>query len=97
MPTVRLEGASYTLADGESVLAGLLRSGVAVNHSCKAGVCGTCMMRVLSGSVPARAQAGIKDSWKARGYFMPCVCIPEEDLELAAIGAASVTVRSLCR
>ena len=86
MPFVRYEGASYALAEGESVLAGLLRHGVAVNHSCKAGVCGACMMRAVSGSVPQRTQAGIKDSWKARGYFMPCVCVPDGDLELAALG-----------
>ena len=87
MPVVRFEGASYTLNEGESVLSGLLRHGVPVNYSCQAGVCGTCMMKVIGGAVPARAQSGIKDSWKSQGFFMTCVCVPEEDLELAALGS----------
>ena len=87
MPAVRFAGARYALDEGETVLDGLLRHGVALSHSCKAGVCGSCMLRATSGAVPPKAQTGLKDSWKSRGYFLPCSCVPEEDLELAAPGA----------
>jgi CDP-4-dehydro-6-deoxyglucose reductase, E3 len=72
------------LQPDESVLDALLRSGVAVTYSCRAGVCGSCVMRAAAGSVPPRAQAGMKDSWKACGYFYSCSCVPESDLELAS-------------
>jgi CDP-4-dehydro-6-deoxyglucose reductase, E3 len=40
-------------------------------------------MRSAAGAVPQRAQAGMKDSWKTRGYFYSCVCVPETDIEIA--------------
>lgn len=87
MACVRFDSRSYGLRHGETVLDGLLRHGVKVEHSCKAGVCGTCLMRASSGDIPPRAQSGLKDSWKMRGYFMACVCIPESDLEASSTGA----------
>jgi CDP-4-dehydro-6-deoxyglucose reductase, E3 len=86
MASVRFEGHSYALLEGESVLDGLLRQGLKLNHSCKAGVCGSCVMKASAGLLPERAQAGLKDSWKARGYFLACSCVPESDLELSAPG-----------
>jgi NAD(P)H-flavin reductase len=45
------------------------------------------MLRALQGEVPAQAQAGLKDSWKARGYFLACVCHPENDLTVVPVDA----------
>jgi ferredoxin-NADP reductase len=45
------------------------------------------MMRAVSGSPPRNAQASLKDSWKVRGYFLACVCVPDGDLEVASPGA----------
>ncbi len=44
-------------------------------------------MRSAAGTVPPRAQAGMKDSWKTRGYFFSCVCVPEENLEIDSADA----------
>jgi len=94
MPTIEFEARRYELAPNETVLDGLLRHGQAVPHSCKSGVCGSCMMRAANGDVPPRAQAGLKDSWKARGYFLSCVCAPAADLAIATVGAdAQVAAR----
>src|SRR3954452_12795970 len=87
MTTVAYEGRSYALNERETVLDGLLRHGMKLTYSCKAGVCGSCMMRINRGSVPERAQNGLKDSWKARGYFLACVCVPHEDLDVVQPGA----------
>src|SRR5579862_3119821 len=100
MATVRYEGSSCELQESESVLDGLLRHGVTVSHACKAGSCGSCMLRAVEGEVPARAQAGLKDSWKASGYFLACMCRPEGDLTAAAVGsdariAATITALDL--
>lgn len=98
MHSVRFEGKSYSLFDNESVLDGLLRQGVKLSHSCKAGVCGSCVMKVSAGLLPERAQAGLKDSWKTLGYFLACSCVPTVDLEIAAVGADlrfGTTIRSL--
>jgi NAD(P)H-flavin reductase/ferredoxin len=82
MPSIQFEGQSFPLLVGESVLDALLRNGMKAPHSCKAGACGSCLMRAADGAVPAKAQAGLKDSWKAQGYFLACVCRPEADLEV---------------
>jgi CDP-4-dehydro-6-deoxyglucose reductase, E3 len=85
MSSISYEGHLHALQQDESVLDGLLRNGFKVAHSCKAGSCGSCLMRAVRGSVPARAQAGLKESWKSRGYFLACVCHPHGDLEVTGV------------
>ena len=70
MPFLDYQGEQFALQENETVLDALLRSGVKAAHSCKAGSCGSCLMRATSGDVPAKAQIGLKDSWKAQGYFL---------------------------
>ena len=98
MASVRFEGVSYFLADNETVLDGLLRHGRRLSYSCKAGVCASCVLKATTGVPPARAQAGLKDSWKARGYFLACSCVPETDLDVASPDADlrfGATIQSL--
>ena len=82
MTRVRYGGRVMDLEPGETVLDGLLRHGVPAPHSCRAGVCQSCLMRARSGAVPPEAQAGLKASQAAQGYFLPCVCHPVDELEL---------------
>jgi NAD(P)H-flavin reductase/ferredoxin len=98
MPAIEFEGGRYPVLNGESVLDVLLRNDLKVGHSCKAGVCGSCIMRSVEGEVPARAQSGLKDSWKSQGYFLACVCRPETDLRVTAAAEdlqLGATVREL--
>lgn len=98
MPSLDYQGELVALQDGESVLDALLRNGIKAAHSCKAGSCGSCLMRATSGSVPAKAQLGLKESWKAQGYFLACVCRPEEDLAVSVVGSdvrLGATIRAL--
>src|SRR3954452_21596044 len=87
MATIRYGAHLCGLSEGESVLDGLLRQGAPVAYACKAGSCGSWLLRAVGGSVPPHAQAGLKDSWKARGYFLACVCHPDGDLHVEAAGA----------
>jgi NAD(P)H-flavin reductase/ferredoxin len=75
-------GQEIYLSAGESVLNGLLRSGVSVPNSCRSGVCQSCLLRCGSGRVPEKAQAGLRDTLKTQGYFLACCCHPSEDLEI---------------
>lgn len=88
MPAVVYEGRSCELRDDETVLDGLLRHGIPVPHACKAGSCGSCLTRAVPPSAPpAAAQAGLKDAWKAQGYFLACLCRPLSSLEAAPVGS----------
>lgn len=74
------------IAPGQTVLSALLAAGVDVPHSCRAGVCQTCLHQAVEGEIPAAAQQGLSQAQKAQGYFMPCVCVPESPLKIARIG-----------
>ena len=40
------------------------------------------MLRSVSGDVPEKAQRGLKSSLRELGYFLPCLCRPEQPLDL---------------
>jgi NAD(P)H-flavin reductase/ferredoxin len=88
MARVRYEAQWYPLEPHESVLDGLLRQGHSVPHACKAGVCQSCLLRAASGAVPEKAQVGLKETLKARNYFLACSCRLEAGTELELAGGA---------
>lgn len=69
--------------EGENVLDALLRRGINIPFSCRSGSCHVCMQRSIGSAVPARAQRGIKPELREQGYFLPCQCVPEADMEIA--------------
>lgn len=81
MPKVNYGGQSYECGD-LSVLDCLTAQGVPIPSSCHAGLCQTCMMQAVQGNVPARAQAGLKETLVAQNYFLACSCMPDEDIEI---------------
>ncbi len=99
MPEILLDGKGYALADGETVLDALTRGGAAVPSSCRSGVCQTCLMRAVEGSIPAESQKGLKGTLQARGYFLACQCMPGGTLRVerpgAEAGRLSATVRAI--
>ena len=81
MPKVTYGGQSYECGD-QSVLDCLTAQGVSVPHSCRSGVCQTCMMQAVKGKAPAQAQQGLKPTQAEQNYFLACVCHPQEDMEV---------------
>ncbi|WP_241757905.1 2Fe-2S iron-sulfur cluster-binding protein [Myxococcus landrumensis] len=92
MTQVKHESKWYPLEPEESVLDGLLRQGVAVPNSCRAGACQSCLMRATSGDVPDAARVGLKDTLRAQGYFLACVCKPVAGTRLEVSGADALRV-----
>jgi len=88
--TIRFEGRDFECRANESVLECMTRHGVTIPSSCQSGACQTCMIRALSGTPTPESQQGLKDTLKAQGYFLACMCRPTEDME---IGLASVSPR----
>ena len=71
MPLIQFQENSYSLDDGENLLDGLLRRNAKVPHSCRGGVCRSCLLRVTP---PAGAQPSIGAS-----HILACqttVCAP---------------------
>jgi NAD(P)H-flavin reductase/ferredoxin len=92
MAKVKHESRWYPLESGESVLDGLLRQGVSVPHSCRAGACQSCLMKAVGGTVPEAARVGLKDTLVAQGYFLACTCRPPEGTALEVAGAEGLRV-----
>ncbi|MFO7563797.1 MAG: 2Fe-2S iron-sulfur cluster-binding protein [Enhygromyxa sp.] len=94
MATLGYKDKRFALLEGETVLEGLLRNGVEIPNACRSGVCRSCMMGVSAGSVPERAQEGLREIEKRQGMFLACLCRPEGDLELREVDdQASVAAR----
>lgn len=88
-PADQSKASLVTLDKGESVLEGLLRTGHDIPYGCCAGVCQSCVMQSCSEDIPAVAQKGLKDSQKTLGYFLPCVCKPEQNMNVSKLTLAN--------
>lgn len=74
MAKVLFRGTECELEPGESVLDCLLRHGFDCVYSCRTGKCRACLLRAGDDDeIPPASQKGLKETWKQRGYFMPCV------------------------
>lgn len=90
MPLIRYKDVEVALQPDESVLDALLRAGVNVASSCRAGACQSCMLRVASGDPGTAATAGLRPAQREQGFFLACVSRPTEDLVIAGDELPSV-------
>ena len=96
MTTITFRDHAYDCNSDESVLACLTRHGLTLPSSCQSGVCQTCMMRATAGSVPEKAQQGLKPTQKSQGYFLACVCIPTGDMTVEQADALNQFTSTVC-
>ena len=94
MSLISFQGDRYAALQGESVLDCLLRHGIALSHSCKSGVCQSCIVRATADAIPAKAQSGLRDTLRAQGYVLACSFMPESDVEVALIDTELLRTRA---
>jgi NAD(P)H-flavin reductase/ferredoxin len=90
VPSVIFAGVSYVATPGEAVLDTLLRHGVPISNSCRAGACQSCLLRASAGVVPPIAQRGLKATLVEQGYFLSCSCVPDGDLTIVPAAGLEV-------
>jgi CDP-4-dehydro-6-deoxyglucose reductase, E3 len=96
-------GESFDVLAGESVLAGGLRAGLHLPHSCRGGSCGACEARILSGRLeyPNGFPPGLTEAEAQGGRALLCQARACSDLVLEARALAvpeEVRIRRLpCR
>ena len=66
-------GQTVTVASWESVLAAVNRAGASVPSTCREGTCGTCEVRVISGTPDHRDSVLTAQEHAANEYMMTCV------------------------
>lgn len=76
--TARLDGRSTTFAmpDEGSVLDAVLTVRADAPFACKGGVCGTCRVRVVSGSVTMARHYALDDDEVEAGFALACQAVP---------------------
>lgn len=82
MGNIIYNNSSFTVAAGESVLDTLLKAGVQVPFSCRAGVCQSCVMVLKQGAVPPRALEGLSQAQREQQLFLSCCCYPEQAIQV---------------
>ena len=80
--TLRYGDRVVTPLAGETVLNALLRAGIDVPFSCKAGACHTCLSLCTEGDVPEKAQRGLAAHLLEKRYFLPCKCKAVSDMRI---------------
>ena len=95
MPRITYGRAAFDCTPPETVLDVLLREGCDIPFSCRKGICFTCIMQAVDGRVPPAAQEGLKDTLRAEGYFLACMCRPETDVTVAAAPDAAIFNRAV--
>lgn len=80
---ITFENQQVSCQEDETVLEALLRENIDIPHSCRQGVCQSCMVRSLQGTPPVEAQTGLKDVLKHQNYFLACMCHPQEDMTIS--------------
>lgn len=95
MSKIVFEGQEYLSEPGETVLDCLTRHNVSVDYGCRSGVCQSCMMVAVDGDPSEASQAGLKDTLKAKNYFLICSCVPEGNITIDRPNAAETRFDTL--
>ncbi|HET9112046.1 MAG TPA: 2Fe-2S iron-sulfur cluster-binding protein [Ktedonobacterales bacterium] len=83
-------GAVLQASAGETLLEALERHGYEADFSCRAGSCGTCRLKVLSGQVRNSDGQALTPAERAAGYVESCVAQPVGEVTIALDGVAAL-------
>lgn len=76
-------GGSFTCADNQSVLDAAVAAGYWLPHSCRAGTCNSCHLKLVEGDVGYKQADELGDPIPA-GQCRTCMAVPQTDLVLEA-------------
>ncbi|MDH4187776.1 MAG: FAD-binding oxidoreductase [Nitrospira sp.] len=95
MAQIIFEGRKYLGHKGETVLDTLLRQGKNPPYSCRNGACLVCLQRCVKGTPTKYSQKALRPSLQKAGYFLPCVCVPDGNLDVAPPREADLYSRAV--
>lgn len=81
---IKHSGERFASAAGQTILEAAEAIGVSLTHSCRAGVCGACKMRAISGQVDMDDGHCLSDSDLADGLVLTCVGRARGDVVLSS-------------
>lgn len=87
--TLSWEGERFSGNNQQVLLEQLEMQGYRIPYSCRAGVCGSCRVRLASGQVRALKKGALRED----GTLLSCSCVPDGDLVLLARKTARAKVK----
>ncbi|MFM6852768.1 MAG: NADH:ubiquinone reductase (Na(+)-transporting) subunit F [Sphingopyxis sp.] len=84
--TIEPLGATICVRAGQTLLDAALRSGIAIPHACGHGLCGTCKVRVIDGTVDLgdASPFALMDFERDEGCALACCATVEDDVTIEA-------------
>lgn len=82
---VKMQGEEYTIPcmENETLLVAMERAGINAPSKCRAGGCGFCHSKLISGEyMVAEGRDGRRAADKKFNYIHPCVTYPKSDIEI---------------
>ncbi len=73
----------FTARPGETLLQAAMRQTIVIPCGCASGMCGTCRVSLVSGSVDMQHDGGISPEEEAQGYILACSSRPRSDVTIA--------------
>lgn len=80
---VQLGDKQFTAQPGETLLQAATRQTIVIPCGCTSGMCGTCRISLVEGSVEMRHEGGISPEEEAQGYILACSSRPRSDVTIA--------------
>jgi CDP-4-dehydro-6-deoxyglucose reductase, E3 len=82
--TVQPSGRTFTVPQGEAILAAGISQGIGLPYGCKDGACGSCKCKLLTGSVvhSAHQDKALNQEEETQGFILTCCATPQSDLVL---------------
>jgi ferredoxin-NADP reductase/Fe-S-cluster-containing hydrogenase component 2 len=69
---------------GATILEAADEAGVFIDNACRSGTCGSCRVKLLSGSVRMAVEDSLTEGDKAEGYILACQAQPRGDVKVDA-------------
>ena len=79
MPQITTHSTRFTLQEGETLLEALERTGHEIECQCRSGYCGSCRVKLLSGSVAYRESPL---AMLLPNEILTCCCMVKEDIRI---------------
>ncbi len=83
------------LREDETVLDCFLRHDIEYPHSCKSGICQSCLIKASDGEIAPSWQEGMPEILKSQGYFLACRAKPLTQLKLASPDTVECEVEAI--
>lgn len=81
MPKIKTTSTEFDLPAGANLLQALENTGHQVEYQCRSGYCGSCRVKLRSGSVSYREPPM---AFVAADEILPCCCVVTQDIEILA-------------